>query len=57
MYKNAVCVCVCHKAYNFNQLGDGDLKLHSDWIRDILHWSDELIISSKQLPEKSVLSL
>ena len=44
-------------AYNFDQLRDGNLKLHSDGVRDILHWSDELVISSKQFPEQPVLCL
>ena len=53
---STVCVFGC-KAYNFDQLRDGDLKLHSDRIRDILHWSDELVISSEQFPEEPVLCL
>ncbi len=53
-----VCVCVCGRvAYNFDQLRDGDLKLHSDGIRDVLHWSDELVISSEQFSEQPVLCL
>lgn len=49
-------VCV-GGAYNFNQLGNGDLELHSDWIRDILHGSDELVVLSEESPEESVLRL
>lgn len=44
-------------AYNFDKLRDGDLKLYSDGVRDILHWSDELVISSEQFPEQPVFCL
>lgn len=44
-------------AYDFDQLGDGDLKLDSDGVRDVLDWSDELVVSSKQFPEQPVLCL
>lgn len=54
LFNSSVCMC---KAYNFDQLRNGDLKLHCDRVGDILHWSDELVISSEQLPEQSILCL
>lgn len=45
------------KTYNFNQLWDGDLELHGDGVRDILHRPDELVVSSEKLPEQTVLCL
>lgn len=44
-------------AYNFDQLRDGDLELDSDGVRDILYWSDELVISSEEFSEQPVLCL
>lgn len=44
-------------AYNFDQLGDGHLKLDGDRVRDILYWSDELVVSSEEFSEKPVLCL
>lgn len=44
-------------AYDFDQLGNGDLELHSDWIRDVLHRSDELVVLSEESPEEPVLCL
>lgn len=55
-----MCECVCvflGGAYDFDQLGNGDLELHSDWIRDILYRSDELVVLSEESPEKPVLCL
>lgn len=52
----SVCMCLCgHMAYNFDQLRDGDLKLHGDGVGHILHRSDELVVPPEQLPEESVL--
>lgn len=44
-------------AYNFDQLRDGDLELHGDGVGDILHRSDELVVSSEEFPEQPVLCL
>lgn len=53
-----VCVCMCvHVAYNFDELRDGDLKLHGDGVGHVLHRSDELVVSPEQLPEEPVLRL
>lgn len=56
LLKSLQFLCVC-KAYNFDQLRDGDLELHCDRVGDVFHWSDELVISSEQLPEQPVLCL
>lgn len=43
------------QTHHFNQLWDGNFKLHRDWIRDVLHGSDELVVASEELPEQPVL--
>lgn len=39
------------RSHHFDQLRYGDLKLHCDWIRYILHRPDELVVPPEQPPE------
>lgn len=41
--------------YHVGQLCDGHFKMHSDWVRNVFHGPDELVIMSKQFVKEPLL--
>lgn len=45
------------KSHHIDQLHEGEAKPHVHFLRHILHWSDEFIVSSEQISHQSLFIL